>query len=569
MEHTPTNPAPKRPPYREDIDTLHFLAESEVPLPSSISHPVGINSLPSSCPKSYIDGDEDEYNAANNESDRLRAALGESGSQRVADATLLGAAQALDVVLRRPLIRPLSVDEYIGRLIGCESYDVSRTTQALNTAQYKILIYIIHRVITGNLVLTQWTLRENMSLARVLSGHSESHNVRFAINAREHIQLQSAPVCAIHPCGDDSAPIGAMNVFMTQSGYAVTFCYRRGDERFNDIAGCLLALLDQYNIYRGQTITPNFDFVDTSSASWSDLFLNAGMTAEIIGRIVATFKLEDILIANGSAAKSGMIFSGPPGTGKTQFIRCLCNHFCGQITFVWVTPSDITWSRSIREIYEIARDLAPAIPVFEDADIYLAQRSQGGSSDNTTGEMMQCMDGLVPLRGVVTILTSNQPHVLERALGDRPGRFDVTYEFGPQGRDARHAFVNKLFAGTGLLPADIDWVTDQTNGMTPATIKHKLYDYAVVIAALAGDFDTQTKRVKLTRRTIEEAVTRAERRHPIMASGDDHYNSTSADRANGGQDDYDDDDAMEESIVAVPRTRPPLKSFFAGVKSHE
>lgn len=121
---------------------------------------------------------------------------------------------------------------------------------------------------------------------------------------------------------------------------------------------------------------------------------------------------------------SVLILIGPPGTGKTTFIKNLL-HFSGSDALVTFDPnimaSDSIFARFIEEETNFM--------VMEDADAFLKARTDG---NNMMHKFLNVSDGLISASGKKMIFSTNLPSIrdVDEALM-RPGRcFDVI-EFRP------------------------------------------------------------------------------------------------------------------------------------------
>jgi hypothetical protein len=125
----------------------------------------------------------------------------------------------------------------------------------------------------------------------------------------------------------------------------------------------------------------------------------------------------DRFMASGSNV---LVLIGPPGTGKTSFIRGLLHHTGG--------GAIVSYDTSILESDEIFADFMSGKETFmilEDADSFLSSRSKGGNT--IMHRFLNIGDGLISTSGKKIIFSTNLPSV--RDIDDallRPGRcFDV------------------------------------------------------------------------------------------------------------------------------------------------
>jgi len=92
-------------------------------------------------------------------------------------------------------------------------------------------------------------------------------------------------------------------------------------------------------------------------------------------------------------------------TGKTLSSRIIRNQAKG--SFIWVSARDFHKAGSVGGVglaFELAREIAPSVIVFEDVDNWLY--------DTTIDLMKTEMDGIARSSGVLTILTTNFPERL-------------------------------------------------------------------------------------------------------------------------------------------------------------
>jgi AAA+ superfamily predicted ATPase len=222
-------------------------------------------------------------------------------------------------------------------------------------------------------------------------------------------------------------------------------------------------------------------FHEIRPTSRDDIVLPEEVLQVIERNVLGMFRHSEALRASGRSVRRGLLFHGPPGTGKTMMVRYLC-HACRNHTVVLLTRSQ---SLAIREACQIARLLAPSIVVLEDVDV-LAEDRQTNRCPLVLHELLNEMDGLGPRDDVTFILTTNRPEVLEPALAGRPGRIDQAVAFPIPDEAGRR----RLFAlyGRGLDLAEVnlgEWVS-QTAGTSPAFIEELLRKAALIAAERNG-----------------------------------------------------------------------------------
>lgn len=126
----------------------------------------------------------------------------------------------------------------------------------------------------------------------------------------------------------------------------------------------------------------------------------------------------------------GMIFWGPPGTGKTFFAKAMAASIGAAVTIVsgpelksrWVGESE----ENLRQIFHRARQSAPSIIVFDELDSFASARGTytgSGVEHSMVNQLLTEMDGFRSEELVFVVGTTNLVEILDPALL-RPGRFE-------------------------------------------------------------------------------------------------------------------------------------------------
>jgi cell division protease FtsH len=279
-----------------------------------------------------------------------------------------------------------------------------------------------------------------------------------------------------------------------------------------------------------------------------------GIKAEVVRSVNLFLAHQTFRSSMGGSARRGVLFEGPPGTGKTFVAKAMAKE--AQVPFLFVSASAFQsmyfgqTNRKIRTFFKrlrkYARTEGGAIGFIEEIDaIGGSRRGQGnGSSEGITGVVNELLVQLQsfdsPSRGqrvrnawidalnrylpagkqlrkpavvpanVLIVGATNRKDDLDPALL-RPGRFDRSIYFGLPGRGAR-ADIVAYYLGKKAHDVDldahdaVDRVAGMTSGYSPAALE-RLLDEALVIALTHGRTAMSMTDVAEAKMLVELGVT--------------------------------------------------------------
>ena len=209
----------------------------------------------------------------------------------------------------------------------------------------------------------------------------------------------------------------------------------------------------------------------------------------------------------GIEPPKGILLYGPPGTGKTLLAKAVANET--NATFIKIVASEFVkkyigeGARLVREVFELAKEKAPAIIFIDELDAVAAKRLKSSTSGDrevqrTLMQLLAELDGFESRGDIGIIGATNRPDILDPALL-RPGRFDRFIEVPLPNEDGRREILKIHTKNMSFdEEADVDLLADLTDGFSGADLK--------AVCTEAGMFAIRDKREKVTVADFMDAI---------------------------------------------------------------
>ena len=254
------------------------------------------------------------------------------------------------------------------------------------------------------------------------------------------------------------------------------------------------------------------EIVEKPKTTFSDI---GGMDKEILSikqAIELPLTKPEAFEQMGLIPPKGVLLTGPPGTGKTMLAKAIANSTSA--TFLGLVGSELAQKyigeggRLVRELFDLAKEKAPAIIFIDEIDSIGSKRLDSSTSGDrevqrTLMQLLSEMDGFESTQNVKIIAATNRPELLDKALL-RPGRFDRIIEIGLPDSSERNKILKIL---TNSMPLSksikLKQIANKTEGFSGAELKALVME-AGIKAISEGQESVSESDFSLALSTIED-----------------------------------------------------------------
>jgi transitional endoplasmic reticulum ATPase len=231
----------------------------------------------------------------------------------------------------------------------------------------------------------------------------------------------------------------------------------------------------------------------------TETFDNVGGLVETKGRLreIVEWPLSygPLFEAAATDPPSGVLLYGPPGTGKTLLARAIAGET--GVNFVSVAGPEVLdryvgeSEEAIRELFERARQTAPAIVFVDEIDAIAGRRGDGHEvTERVVSQLLAELDRATDHPSLVVLAATNRKDILDPALL-RPGRLERHVEVPAPGREGRHEILAVHTRDRPLAEdVDLDALAAETAGYSGAQIEALVREASLrAIREVAQDVD--------------------------------------------------------------------------------
>jgi cell division protease FtsH len=212
----------------------------------------------------------------------------------------------------------------------------------------------------------------------------------------------------------------------------------------------------------------------------------------------------------GARVPKGVLLVGPPGTGKTLLARAVAGE--AGVAFFSISGAEFVemfvgvGAARVRDLFEQARQKAPAIIFIDELDALGRARGAGGigghdEREQTLNQLLVELDGFDPSTGLVLLAATNRPEILDPALL-RAGRFDRVVLVDRPDKKGRLQILEVHARKVKLAPdAGLEKIAAMTPGFSGADLANLVNEAALLAtrrgadAVSAADFSEAIERM--------------------------------------------------------------------------
>ena len=224
----------------------------------------------------------------------------------------------------------------------------------------------------------------------------------------------------------------------------------------------------------------------------------------------------------GARVPKGVLLVGPPGTGKTLLARAVAGE--AGVPFFSISGSEFVemfvgvGAARVRDLFEQARQKAPAIIFIDELDALGRARGAGGlgghdEKEQTLNQLLVELDGFDPSTGLVLLAATNRPEILDPALL-RAGRFDRVVLVDRPDKKGRLQILQVHAKKVKLAPdVELEKIAASTPGFSGADLANLINEAALLATRRGAEAVAQAD----FNEAIERLIAGLEKRNRVLS----------------------------------------------------
>jgi len=287
------------------------------------------------------------------------------------------------------------------------------------------------------------------------------------------------------------------------------------------VAG-VMAFAKEQNFYRGKKVefAGRLRFLELKDRSWGSVILEENIKKEIRANTISFLSRKKDWAQYGIPPRRGVLLAGEPGTGKTIICKALMAE-AGVITCITTSAYALDADEYLTDLYELAEDLSPCLVFIEDIDLIGQNREEFGyQRGSALLSLLSVLDGIEEKKEIVTVATTNCPETLDKALSERPSRFDRVIKLSRPSIEQRIELVRRLCEKIPLDGGTQEYIAGKTENCTPAQLQEIIYSLVI-------QYSAEQSELLVNKADIDRAISciNDKNRHRLGFTGGNHNNN--------------------------------------------
>ena len=272
----------------------------------------------------------------------------------------------------------------------------------------------------------------------------------------------------------------------------------------------------EYTTYKQRDILKEMGAQTIGREVWDTISDSQPPKQLVQRRIILPLTKEDLSRKHGVTPPKTIIFFGPPGTGKTHFVKAIAGVLSWW--YIEIAPSMLMVDgadrvgANLRRVMEKARQLEEAVIFIDEFEELAGQRDNADRLEKSvTNEFLKQVPQFKnEANKVLLMCATNYIQHLDAALL-RPGRFDCIIPVGGLNAEERRVILEYYLARLNKGEIDLDRIVKETSRFTPADIQY-LFEQVAQFAfeqeiARKEDYKVTTKTIAQIMSNVRPSLT--------------------------------------------------------------